>query len=206
MKTKRITDLISIAFVVVAVAGCASAPSRFYTLNSTATGSGAPAAQYAVLVGPVSIPALVDRPQFTVTTAQNRVQIDEFNRWAGPLGDNIARVVAGDLAALLGTPRVAVAPVANFDPAYRVTIDVQRFDSMRSSAGTKEAKDEGVLIEAVWVVRKSAGGVVRSGRTVARESASGDGFEALAAAHSRALAKVSGDIATAIRAEAAATP
>jgi hypothetical protein len=42
---------------------------------------------------------------------------------------------------------------------------------------------------------------VRSGRTVAREPAQGDGFDALAAAHSRALAKVSSDIATAIRAE-----
>jgi len=202
MTTKRIIHLIAIAFVAVAIAGCASAPSRFYTLNSTAAGNGAPAAQYAVLVGPVSVPALVDRPQFTLQVATNRVALDEFNRWAGPLNENIARVVADDLAVLLGTPRVAVAPVANFDPAWRVTIDVQRFDSMRSAP----AKNEGALIEAVWVVRKSAGGAVRSGRTVASEPASGDGFDALAAAHSRALAKVSGDIAAAIRAEAEAKP
>jgi hypothetical protein len=41
------------------------------------------------------------------------------------------------------------------------------------------------------------------GRTVASESAGGEGFEALAAAHSRALAKVSEDIAGTIRALAA---
>ena len=42
----------------------------------------------------------------------------------------------------------------------------------------------------------------RSGRTVAREAVQGEGFDALAAAHSRALAKMSADIAAAIRASA----
>jgi hypothetical protein len=51
-------------------------------------------------------------------------------------------------------------------------------------------------------VRKAAGAVTRAGRTVAREPVQGDGFDALAAAHSRALAKLSADIAVAIRAEA----
>ena len=183
--------------VVVAAAGCASAPSRFYTLNSTATGSGAPAANYAVIVGPVTVPASVDRPQFTVQVAPNRVAIDEFNRWAAPLNENIARVVTGDLVVLLGTPQVAMAPLANFNPAYRVTIAIQRFETVAIVATTNGA----VMVEAVWVIHRTADGAVRSGRTVAREPAQGDGFDALAAAHSRALAKVSSDIATAIRAE-----
>jgi uncharacterized protein len=63
-----------------------------------------------------------------------------------------------------------------------------------------------VLIEAVWAVRKSTGGEPRMGRTVASESAAGEGFETLAAAHSRALAKVSVDIAAAIRALAETKP
>jgi uncharacterized protein len=198
MKTNRIHHLISIVFVAVAVTGCASSPSRFYTLNSTATGDGAPAANYTVVVGPVSIPALVDRPQFTVQVAPNRVAIDEFNRWAEPLNNNIARVVAGDLATLLGTPQVATAPLANFNPAYRVSIDIQRFDSVRGKS---------VRVEAVWVVHRTApGGATCSGRTVASEPALGDSFDALAAAHSRALAKVSSDIAAVIRTEAEAKP
>jgi uncharacterized lipoprotein YmbA len=145
-----------------------------------------------VVVGPVFVPAVVDRPQFTLHAATNRVTFDEFNRWAAPLSESIARVVAGDLAALLGTPRVATSRLVNFDPAYRVTLDIQRFESVRNVSA---------LVEAVWVVRKSAGGDSRSGHTVAREPARGDGFDALAAAHSRALARVSGDIAAAIRAE-----
>lgn len=190
--------LTAIALVAVAAVGCsASAPARFYTLDSTATPAGAPATRAAVMVGPVSVPASVDQPEFVVQVAPNRVELDEFNRWAAPLNDSIARAVAGDLAVLLGTPDVATAPFANFDPAYSVTIEVQRFDSIRGNAA---------LVEAVWTVRKTAGGETRSGHTVARETVQGEGFDALASAHSRALAKVSSDIAAAIRAEAEQKP
>ena len=194
---KIINSLIAITIVAVMVAGCASAPSRFYTLNATATVEGSPAANYAVAVGPVTIPAAVDRPQFTVQVAPNRVAIDEFNRWAEPLNENIARVAAADLATLLGTPRVAAVPLAGFDPDYHVTINIQRFESEPGKM---------VQIDALWVIHKSAGGVSLSGHTMAEESVSDSSFDALAAAHSRALAKISADIAAAIRSEADAKP
>src|SRR5262249_18350150 len=122
-----------------------------------------------------------------------RVTVDEFNRWAGPLDESIARVVAGDLSALLGTPRVATAPAANFEATFRVTINVQRFDSIPGHE---------VVVDAVWTVR-GAKGRARSGRGGARGAAAAARFDAPAAPHSRALATVSGDIAGAIRAEAA---
>jgi uncharacterized lipoprotein YmbA len=139
------------------------------------------------------VPAVVDRPQFVVQVAPNRVTVDEFHRWAAPLDDGIARAVAGNLAALLGTPDVAAAPLANFDPTYRVTINVQRFESIRGEA---------VVVDAAWAVRKTGSTEARAGRTLARETVQDDSYEALAAAHSRALATVSGDIAAAIRSQA----
>ena len=57
-----------------------------------------------MVVGPVSVPAVVDRPQIVVTTGPNQVRLDEFNQWASPLQNNIARVVAENLVAMLGTP------------------------------------------------------------------------------------------------------
>ena len=156
-----------------------------------------PATRAAVMVGPVSIPAAVDRPEFVVHTAPNRVDVDEFNRWDAPLNDAIAEAIAGDLVKLLGTPDVASAPMANFEPAYRVTIDVQRFESVPGHS---------VLVEAMWTVHRTQGGETRSGRTTAPEAVQGDSFDALAAAHSRALARLSGDIAGAIRAEAEDKP
>jgi len=139
------------------------------------------------------MPASVDQPEFVVQVAANRVEVDEFNRWVSPLNDSIARAVAGDLVVLLGTPEVASGQLANFTPDYRVTIDVQRFESVPGQAAT---------LETVWTVRKAASAETRSGRTGAREAVQGQGFDALAAAHSQALAKMSADIAAAIRAEA----
>ena len=145
------------------------------------------------MVGPVSVPAAVDQPEFVVNTAPNRVEVDEFNRWVAPLNDAIARAVAGDLVVLLGTPNVATAQLANFNPQYQVMIDVLRFESIPGQAAS---------VAAVWTVRKTSDGETRSGRTTSREPVQGQGFDALAAAHSRAIAKVSADIAAAIRAEA----
>jgi uncharacterized protein len=190
-KAALVATLCILVSALMAVAGCTSAPSKFYSLSSTSSPIGLAPANLAVLVGPISIPAGVDRPEFVVQDGANKVDIEEFNRWSAPLNDSIAKVVAGDLSALLGTPDVATAPLANFNAAYRVTIDVQRFDSIRG---------QGAVLDAVWVVRK-ANGATQTGRTVAHETEQGDSFDALAAAHSRALARMSADIATAIRAE-----
>ena len=190
----RLAVLLSCVFVAAAGMSCsATPPSRFYALDAAATPDGRPAARDAVIVGPVSIPASVDRPQLVVQVAPNRLEVDEFDRWIAPLDDSIARTVAGNLSVLLGTPDVATAPFANFDPVYRVTIDVQRFDSIQGEAA---------VVDAVWAVRKGTGGQTRSGRTVAREAVQGEGFDALAAAHSRAIGTLSSDIAAAIRADA----
>jgi uncharacterized lipoprotein YmbA len=194
---RRIAQLISIALAAVVAVGCSTAPSKFYSLSSTSAADGTPPTAVAVMVGPVTIPASVDQPEFVVQVAANRVQVDEFNRWVAPLGDAIARAVAGDLVVLLGSPEVASNQLANFVPDYRVTIDVQKFESVPGSAAT---------LEAVWTVRKSVGGEIRSGRTVAREPVQGQSYDALAAAHSQALAQMSTDIAVAIRAEAEQKP
>ena len=193
----KIFCLLPSAFCLLVLAGCNSTPSRFYTLAPAATGDGASQANYAIVVAQVTVPAEVDRPQFTVQVKPNEVAIDEFNRWAEPLNTGIARAVAADLAALLGTPRVASALLANFKPDYRVTMDVQKFISERGTM---------VRIDALWVVAKPDGSASLSGHTVASEPVANDSYDALAAAHSRALAKVSVDIAAAIRAAAQQPP
>jgi hypothetical protein len=133
----------------------------------------------------------VDRPQIVVRTGPNQVFIDEFHRWGSPLRDEIARGIAGNLAALLGTPRVSVFPNStSSDAKYRVAVDVMNFDS---TPGVSAALD------AVWGIRGTGGVALRSGRTTVRESVSDVGYAALVAAHSRALEKLSVDIADAIR-------
>src|SRR4249920_627957 len=92
------------------LAGCVSTPeSRFFTLNATMNHA-AESSSLSVVVGPVSVPAAVDRPQIVVSTGPNQVRVDDFNRWASPLQSNISRVVADNLGSILGTPRVTVFP------------------------------------------------------------------------------------------------
>ncbi len=77
--------VVASGLIAVAVVGCsASAPARFYSLDSTATADGPPLKRAAVMVGPVTVPAAVDQPEFVVQVAPNRVEVDEFNRWTPP--------------------------------------------------------------------------------------------------------------------------
>jgi uncharacterized lipoprotein YmbA len=61
---------------------------------------------YRVGVGPVTVPAAVDRPQIVLRVDANRVALQEQSRWAEPLKESIPRVVASNLAVLLGMRRL----------------------------------------------------------------------------------------------------
>ena len=173
--------------------GCSTPASHFYTLSHVAPPAAAPvASELSVVVGPVSIPASVDMPQMVVNTGPNEVSLDEFNRWASPLQNNIARVVAEDLVALLGTPYVSLFQASLNAPAdYRVAIEVQTFESTLGVAAT---------LNAAWIVRRTRDGKTQAGRTSVREPVPEKTYDALAAAHSRAIARMSQDIAEALRA------
>ena len=194
---RRLSAIAIPCIVAILAAGCGSTPSsRFYTLSATpAPGAGTPS-DLSLAVGPVTIPAVIDRPQIVVSAGPNEVRLDEFNRWASPLQSNISRVVADNLAAILGTPRVSLFPQTVSAAAdYRVAILVQSFDSAPGEAAT---------LDAVWTVSRAKDGKSQTGRTAVREAAPQGGFDGVAAAHSRALARLSRDIADAIQALARA--
>ena len=177
------------------LAACASAPKEsYYTLNAqapTATQAPGPLADAGITVVATGLVEAVDRPQIVARLSDTRVEILEQQRWAEPLRAAIPRVVASNLSRMLGSTRVSSQSQAPLgETAYRVALDVQRFDS---------TPGEGAAIEVAWSVRRVAGNVVKSGRSSVTERASGPGYDALAAAHSRALASVSRDIAQTLR-------
>ena len=189
---RRRAALAVLCAVAAVAAGCGtSPPSRFYALSST-TAAPAPPMATLIAVGPVTIPAVVDRPEFVVSIGQNELRIDEFNRWAAPLQDGIARAIAENLVVMLGTPRVILFPQQlATDPEYRVAVEVRTFESTPGN---------GIKLDAVWSLRRAKDGKTDTGRTAARESVPDASYDALAAAHSRAVAKLSQDIADALRA------
>jgi uncharacterized lipoprotein YmbA len=91
------------------------------------------------------------------------------------------------LVALLGSPRVTL---LSADSDFRAAIEVQSFDS---------APGESASLDAVWIVRRTKDGRTETGRTRVREALEEKSYDSLAAAHSRALVRLSQDIAAAVR-------
>jgi uncharacterized protein len=190
--TRRLAKIAAAWALVTAGAGCASSPAHFYTLSPNAaaiTDSNAASSKFIVVVGPVSIPAVVDMPQIVVSRGANQVEPDQFNLWASPLRNNIAQVVCANLITLLGTS--SVSSVLRVDADYRVEIDVQLFAS---------APGDAAILSAMWSVRRVKDGKTELGHTQVRVASPEKGYQALAAAHSNALSQLSTDIAEKIRA------
>lgn len=144
-----------------------------------------------LVVGPVTIPDTVDRPQIVTRVGENAVTINEFARWAQPLKGDIARVIAADLAVLLNSQQISAFDGA-YDPltTWHVRLDVLAFDAV---------PEQVVTVDVQWVVRPPGKARSIMGRSVAREAISGSGFDPIVAAHDRALASVSRDIAAAVQ-------
>jgi uncharacterized lipoprotein YmbA len=178
------------------LAACGSAPkTNYYTLAPGDDPRPAVVAQPAsspigVMVGPVTLPDVVDRPNLVVRTAENQVALLDQHRWAEPLKREIPRVLAGHLARLLGTPRVSVFPYgAAGSGDLRVRVDVQRFESVPG----QEA-----LLEVFWTVIPPTG-ERRAGHWTVHVPVAGPGSDALVAAHGLALERLAEELAAQIR-------
>ena len=156
--------------------------------GEAATGS----KQITVVVGPIEIPEYLDRPQIVTRSGSHRLTLAEFDRWAEPVKQRFPRVLAENLAVLLATDRVVVAPwqsAASLD--YRVAVDVIRFEG---------APGGEVELVARWMVLGSEGDEIapmKKSSLVVR--ANSPGYDGLAAAMSQAIADLSRHIAAAIR-------
>lgn len=172
--------------------GALAPKEQFFTLSSPNPGLAPPRSEApSVFVGPVSVPEAVDRSQMVLRTAPNQVDVSDDYRWAELLRNAIPRVIAETLSRELGSSRVLASRQAAGTPVdFRVTMEVQRFDS---------SLDEGATIDALWTVTATHGGPSRNGRSAAHEPLASRDAGSLAAAHGRALERVGRDIAEAIR-------
>ncbi|MEX3688721.1 MULTISPECIES: PqiC family protein [Paraburkholderia] len=203
MTFRRVPALAALGALVIAaaLAGCSSPASRFYTLSPSddtgRTAAAAPSAgnaQWLIELAPVDVPPQVAKAQFVVQTDANQVRVLEQERWSSMPGDEIRRALSGDLTQQLGTIDVYGSPHPEGVPVYRVSVNVQRFESWPGSHA---------LIDAVWSVRALDTQTVLTCRSVLNEKV-GDGYDALVIGHRQAVEALSQSIASGVRALAAA--
>lgn len=77
-------------------------------------------------LGPVRIPAYLDRPQIVTATSGQEYRLSEDHRWTERLDENIARVSAQNLSALIPTDRIVMHPwPRESQPDVQVGISIQ---------------------------------------------------------------------------------
>ncbi len=149
---------------------------------------GRKAAPLVIRVMPVEIPDYLERPEIMTKRGTHRVEMAEFNRWAGSFRGNITSVLAENLGLLLETDRIFVQPPLDIrDIDYRVAIQVLRLDSRLGDQ---------VLLKAKWTV-SPVNDMAPAATDIATfiEPLDDGDYETLAAGISRTLEQVSREIA-----------
>ncbi|MCY0388865.1 PqiC family protein [Robbsia sp. Bb-Pol-6] len=208
--TRRRVGTALAAATALLLGACAHTPdSRFFTLSgstpdnagaapgATVDGTALPMATPLLIeVLPVNIPGQVSRPQIVSTTGAGDVKLEEYNRWASPLADEIGGALSQSLTRSLGAIDSYRTPHPAGSTVYRITVNVQRFESVPGERAT---------IDAVWSVVRSSDALTLTCRSTASEPVA-PGYDNLAAGHRKALARIAADIAQGVRTEQGVMP
>jgi uncharacterized lipoprotein YmbA len=143
-------------------------------------------------IGPVKLADYLDESQIVTRTSSNELAKSQFNRWAGSFKNNFNNVLADDIGFLLSTDRIYLYPWRQSVPiVYQVTVDVVRCDGRLGVAASLETR---------WsIFRGPEKKLLKTMRSNISEPVSGPDYADLVAAQSRAVAKLSQEIAAAIR-------
>ena len=144
---RRLSVLVPVLFA----AGCAAAlpPPTLYVLQ-TVTGAASAGGQgkpLAVALGPVTVPDYLDRTDIVRRASDNRLAINDTERWAETLRAGVLRVLGADLSDRLG-PRgwVGTGSSRSGPSDFEVPVDIDGFEQ---DAGGR------VVLIASWEVRAS---------------------------------------------------
>ncbi len=200
----RVTPFARVLPVILTIAaifsgGCTrSQTPRFYTLTPMSQDAlslkrGSPARNPVIGIGPVTIADYLDQSDLVSRTGDNQLIKAEYDRWAGSFKDDFVNVLAENIGFLVPTEQIYLYPWRGSVPiGYQVALEVIRCDGRLGEAAHLVAR---------WSIFGSPGKkLLKMHRSSLREPVTGPDYAALVAAQSRALAKLSQEIAAAIQA------
>jgi len=190
--------LVVLAIAALFSGGCSRSQSpRFYALNpiqedQVISKRKSPAQNAVIGIGPVKVADYLDQSLLITRTSDNQAVKAEYDRWLGSFKDDFSNVLADNIGSLLATDRIYLYPWrTSVLIDYQVVVDVVRCDGRLGDAARLEAR---------WSI---FGGpekkLLKTNLSSIREPVSGADYAALVAAQSRALAKLSQEIAEAIQ-------
>ena len=172
---------------------CASTPTNFYTLEAQSrppVATTSMAKKSLIGIGPLTLPALLDRKGIVTRAENNTVQIAEFDQWAAPLQNNVIAVLSKNVAALQPDAIVRAYPwsvYGNVD--YRVIIDITRFDTQLGKSAN---------LEASWAIMEEKNHtIVGNGQTKRQQPLNDPSYNSAAQGLSKLLSELSQQISLA---------
>ena len=175
------------------LASCASAPTRFFTLDAVPAVQ-SPNAAYSgppVKLIAVNIPPALDREELVSETAPGEVRVHDLEHWEAPLGLTARQVLIEDLAGRLPAGRVLGPASPGGDGVATLSVDIVSF---RAGPG-------GAQMQVSWSASlASAAGpqVFRAPLTSLQSAGGSDVGAGTAQAFSNLLGQLSDQIATAL--------
>ncbi|KFI21635.1 PqiC family protein [Nitrosococcus oceani] len=184
--------LVAVAFI---LSACATTPHQpwLYSLTTPPAGTTPPSearvARKALIVNQIYAAEFLQHSGIVYKTAPNRLSVARQHRWAAPLTVQLHQYIYNRLTTQL--PSIAVYPNISSAPlkAWQLTVEFNsfhgRFDGKAVVAGS-------------WRLRNGNGDVVAQSSFKQDTPLAEDGYEALVAALSKGLARVTDSIASTI--------
>jgi uncharacterized lipoprotein YmbA len=190
-KTLNLLAVILLGLMLSGCIGGETRPSNFYSLSATEADQSVSIvrpAGMALRVGAFTFPDYLDRPNIITRTTDYRMTVDEFDRWAGSLGNDFHRVLGSNLGSLLDSGSISVYPADSRLPAkYVVQGEINAFEGIMGQQ---------VVLDVRWfVLDPRSDKAFASKQSVIVEAVSGEDYSAMVSAQSRAVGKLSREIA-----------
>lgn len=171
----------------VMLTGCISPQEHLYLLDEEPPAEANPRQDRdTVLLGPVTVPPEVDRPQIVVKEEGNEVALNEQQRWAQPLKEALPQLLATELTRASSYRFVIASSATAGTPSARLAVDIEQFQVSRT---------RGATVAAHWLYRSSAGGSERNADAVGTARIDGSGYAGLVDALQRATIELAHQIA-----------
>lgn len=192
MKYSIFGVITAVAILASSLSACSSSPPpRLYILEPIAAAAAHPQdAALSIGVGKVIVPAYLDRKEIVTRDERYRINSAKFDRWAEPLDQNIANILAENLSILMPGDQVFAYPwdpIRDFD--YTVRLRVVRFGA---------SPNGNVELSAIWSIIRSDDTPVTMTRTQYFVDRSGNDVRGLVAAMSNGIEELSRDISKAL--------